>query len=144
MSILVEGQGMAWSGGNISNIKSAEIPNAWSKEMIDVTLLVNQRVKTKKGATLKEYEAVTVTCAYDPAIAADVETPATSSLDDSNQAHTLTFPDSAGTVVFWGEISSVGKASAETDGEMTYDVEVTPTNRNAADVETPPVFAVGS
>ena len=134
MSILVEGQGLAWSGGNISNIKSAEIPEAWSREMIDVTLLANTAVKTKKGATLKEYEAVSVTCAYDPSI----------TLTLTNQAHTITFPDSAGTVVFWGQISSVGKPSAETDGEMTYDIEVTPTNRNASAVETVPVFAAGS
>lgn len=133
MSVVFEGHGTTFTFANVTVLPIKITVPGWAREMIDKTTLSNSAWKTKKPATLRELNDMTLTVEFDPG--------AVQLYPTVNQQMTLTFPSGAGSLVFWGAIKSVSDPDVETDGRMTQDIVITPTNLNASDVETAPVFA---
>lgn len=133
MSVVYDMQGVAWSGCGITqDVKSIELPEAWEKEVRDISTLSNTAVKTKSVATLKDYDVVKLVVEYDPAV----------TLTLTNNSCVVTLPDAAGAITFWGQISAVGAPrNAEVDGVPEQEITIAVTNLNDSGVETPPAFA---
>jgi len=139
MAIRAEGHGFSIAHGAVSLNQtpiSVGIPSAARAEL-ERTTQNNTSVKTKRVATLLEYENFSHTFPYDPVDKAALEAAS------GSVAHVITFPDSEGTLTIYAEVSRVGDVSLETDGRPTYDVEFVVTNLNGT-VETAPAFSAGS
>jgi len=61
-----------------------------------------------------------------------------------NSKWTITFPDSAGSVVFYGTVSGVPEAKLNNGESPSVDVVITVTNLTDAKVKTDPVVTFGS
>lgn len=61
-----------------------------------------------------------------------------------NSKLTITFPDSAGSVVLYGSVKSMSEAKLNNNESPTVDVAITVTNLTSAGVKTDPVITFGS
>lgn len=122
-------QGATLIGGII---RFSTIPG-WTKTEIDDTELANTAVETVVLGKLKKYNQLS----FDLKFSNSGEF---SSLE-GNKEWTITFSDGS-TLVFWGQLQSLGDASAESNSGVTRSCTMTVTNLNASDVETPPVLTI--
>jgi len=121
-------------GVTLNSLKVIDVTlPGWVKQTYEVTLLANLTVKTKKSGALKEVNDITATVEYDPTVIG--------TLDTANKVWTLTWPNTGGSIAFWGELSAVGDVTLQEDTRATCQVTITVTNLNAAGVETAPVYS---
>ena len=100
----------------------------------DTTTMRNTAWRTKAPKKLISLTNSSATAKYDPAILDEV-----TGMIGVNQQITITFPDES-TWVFWGWIDEFTPA-AITEGAMaTANVTVIPSNQNATQEETAPVY----
>ena len=134
MAIVVDGQGTTVTLAGVAiEPKSLTVPG-WAKEVLSRTTLANTAVKTKQVAKLKEISDFVLTKEYNPG--GDV-----AGVSEANGEVIITFPDSAGSLTFWGTATQWSEPEVGVDGELEHSLTITPTNLNAASAETPPVWA---
>jgi len=109
-------------------------PPGWSRAVIDMTLLANTAVKTKKAGKLKDYGDFVVSIQLYP-------TQVFNSTFATNEQITITFPDSLGSLVLWGFVSSPKPGEMAADNKSTADLTITVSNLNGSGVETAPSFS---
>lgn len=100
----------------------------------DTTTMRNTQWRTKAPKQLFSLTPMTEVAKYDPAIYDEMV-----SMIGVNQQVTITFPDES-TLVFWGWVDEF-TPNALTEGTMgTANVTIIPSNQNASQVETAPVY----
>jgi len=100
----------------------------------DTSTMRNTVWRTKAPKQLKTLSECSFTAAYDPVVYDDIV-----AMIQTNQLITVTFPSGA-TVAFWGWLDDF-TPGANTEGEQpTADCTIIPSNQNASDVETAPVY----
>jgi len=103
----------------------------WTRTEIDDTELANTAVETVVLGTLKKYNQ----------LAFDLKFGNSGEISDANAEYTIEFSDGS-TLVFWGQLQSLGDAAAENSSGVTRSCTMTITNLNASGVETPPVLTI--
>lgn len=124
-------QGSTLIGGIV---RFSAIPG-WSKTEIDDSELANSSVETVVLGNLKKYNQLT----FDLKFANSGEF----SRLEGNLEWTMTFSDGS-TLVFWGQLQTLGDASAENNSGVTRSCTMTLTNLNASGVETAPVLTIAT
>ncbi len=105
---------------------------------IDTTSMRNVDWRTFAEKSLKTLMESSVAVKYDPAIYDEIIATV-----NVNQAITITFPDGS-TLVYWGIINTF-QPNGNTEGELPLaDLNIQPTNRNAAGAEIAPVYAAAA
>ena len=124
--IIIDGNGVTVSQGStaIGNIVSIDNLPGWSKSEIDDTALDNQAVTTYILGNLKTYTNLSIT----------VKLSGVSSIAEGNSQWTITFPGSAGSLVFWGDLMEQGQPSFQTGQGVTVPLTIKPTNLNTSGV----------
>lgn len=112
-------------------VRFTTIPG-WTRTEIDDTELANTAVETVVLGNLKKYNQ----------LAFDLKFGNSGEISDTNAEYTIQFSDGS-TLVFWGQLQSLGDASAENSSGVTRSCTMTLTNLNASGVETPPVLTIG-
>ena len=105
----------------------------WTRTEIDDTELGNSAVETVVLGNLKKYNQV----------AFDLKFAASGNISDENKEYTIEFGDGS-KLVFWGQLQSLGDASAESNSGVTRSCAITVTNLNASGAETAPVLTISS
>lgn len=105
----------------------------WTRTEIDDTELGNTTVETVVLGNLKKYNQ----------LGFDIKFANSGELTDENAEYTVEFGDGS-TLVFWGQLQSLGDASAENNSGVTRSCTMTVTNLNASGVETAPVLTIAS
>jgi len=111
-------------------------PPSWSKEVIDVSHLgqAANDFKMKIIAKLRDLEAAEFEVAQDPTVAY-------STTFSSTELITIAFPDSIGSLAFWGGASNYDIGNNVMDDAPTDTITITPTNKNTAGTYVAPVWA---
>ena len=109
-------------------------PPGWERPIIDMTLLANTLVKTKKAGKLKDWGTFSVKCQLSP-------TKAFNSTFATNESIVITFPDSLGALTLWGFVSSPKPGEISEGSKGSLDLTVCVSNLNGSGVETAPSFA---
>lgn len=100
----------------------------------DTTTMLNTVYRTKNPKALITMTNSSMSAAYDPAVYTDILT-----LINNNNLITITFPD-GDTLAFWGWVNTFQPGEHVEGAQPTADVEIIPSNQNAAGVETAPVL----
>ena len=111
-------------------VRFSTVPG-WTRTEIDDTELANTAVETVVLGNLKKYNQ----------LAFDLKFANSGEISDSNQEYTIEFSDGS-TLVFWGQLQSLGDASVENNSGVTRSCTMTVTNLNASGVETAPVLTI--
>lgn len=129
----LQGNGVVISGGSaaIGGV-TGFTGGGHTVEAIEDTDLSNANFKTFVPAALKEGNDVTIS----------VKSLNKSAITDGNQQFTITFPNSHGSLVFWGFVTNSGDIALSSNIGATTDVTIKISNLNAAGVETPPVLTL--
>lgn len=115
--------------------KSITPPGMSSGGATDTTTMRNTTWRTKAPKKLISLEPASIVVSYDPAVYDQIL-----AMIGKNQSITITFPDNS-TLVFWGWLD-VFTPNEITEGEQaTANVTIIPSNQNASQVETAPVYS---
>jgi hypothetical protein len=132
--------------GFSTTIAFAQAPSIkfWEKEVTppgvsgggatDTTTMRNEKWRTMSPKFLQTLTPCKVTVAYDPAVYDDIVAQV-----NVNQLITITFPDGS-TLAFWGWIDEFTPGKNGIGEQPTAEVTLQPSNQNASQVETDPVF----
>lgn len=114
--------------------KSVTPPGIDGGDLIDTTTMRNTTWRTADGRALKTLTESSFVAAYDPVVYNELN-----AMINVNQEIEITFPDGS-KLKFWG-IMRVFQPNELTEGEQpTANVTISPTNKNAAGVETGPTY----
>ncbi len=102
----------------------------------DTSTMRNTAWRTLAPKSLKTLTPCSSVVAYDPAVYDEIIT-----MLNDNQQITLTFPDDS-TVTFWGWIDEFTPNANVEGAQPTANITIQPSNQNASQVETAPVYAV--
>lgn len=102
---------------------------------IDTTTMHNVAWRTRAAKKLKTLSEGGGTAAYDPAVYTSILAQI-----GVNQEITITWPDNS-TLKFWGFLNTFDPSEVSEGERPEADFSIIPTNRNAAGVETAPVYA---
>jgi len=132
MGVQFEGQGTGFTRSGLTlKPKTITVPG-WNKEEMDVSTLSNTAFRTFVLKKLKTINDLVLKLEFDVAV--------WKTIPEGNGPWTITFPDSAGSVVLWADVKEVGDIEVDVDNndQLTFDLTLKVTNRNGSGVETGP------
>ena len=100
---------------------------------VDTTTMLNSTWRTRNPKALISLSNAAMKVAYDPACDPEIV-----ALVNVNTLITVTFPD-ASTLAFWGWLNSFTPSEHQEGEQPSADIEIVPSNQNAAGTETAPV-----
>ena len=108
----------------------------WEREVIDVSHLGQSAddYKMKVLAKLKDMPSFDIEVHQEPATAFNTSWA-------RNELISIAFPDSIGTLAFWGGVSAIAQGNNTMDDKPTDTYTITPTNRNGSGTYTAPAWS---
>lgn len=132
MAVQFEGQGTTFTRSGLTlKPKTITVPG-WTKEEMDVSTLSNTAFRTFVLKKLKTVNDLVLKLEFDAAV--------WKAIPETNGSWTITFPDSAGSVVLWADVKELGDVEVDVDNndQLMFDLTLKVTNRNGSGVETGP------
>ena len=124
--------------GAVLTEKTSTPPGLSGGGEIDTTTMANTTFRTRSPKALKTLTEASITAAYDAAALSTLL-----ALINVNTSITVTFPDTA-TLVFWGWLDEFIPGESVEGEQPTAECTIIPSNRNASNIETAPVYTAPS